>query len=128
MIDTNKKIKTIDVSQKIRNSLPKRHFQEKKFKFYGQSAVTLAIFFLFFLFYLIFTNGIPGLFQHYVTLNVYLDSSRLDPKGDFSDQSLFSGDASKLIYESLYKEIGELTNEVKKRSQSHSFRQHPMFD
>ena len=105
MIDTNKKIKPIDVSQKIRNSLPKRHFQEKKFKFYGQSAVTLAIFFLFFLFYLIFTNGIPGLFQHYVTLNVYLDSSRLDPRGDFSDQSLFSGDASKLIYESLYKEI-----------------------
>ena len=115
MIDNNKKSKPIDVSQKIRNSLPKRHFQEKKFKFYGQGAVTLAIFFLFFLFYLIFTNGIPGLFQHYVTLNVYLDSSRLDPKGDLSDQSLFSGDASKLIYESLYKEIGGVDERSKKK-------------
>ena len=95
MIDNDKKFKSIDVSQKIRNSLPKRHFQEKKFKFYGQSAFKLEIFFLFFLFYLIFTNCIPGLFQHYVTLNVYLDSSSLDPKGDFSDQSLISGDASK---------------------------------
>ncbi len=115
MIDNNKKSKPIDVSQKIRNSLPKRHFQEKKFKLYGQSAVTLAIFFLFFLFYLIFTNGIPGLFQHYVTLNVYLDSSRLDPGGDFSDQSLFSGDASKLIHESLYAEIGGIGTRSEKK-------------
>jgi len=53
MIDTNKKIKSIDVSQKIRNSLPKRHFQEKKFNIYGQSDVTLAIFLLFFFFYFI---------------------------------------------------------------------------
>ena len=78
----------------------------------------MAIFFLFFLFYLIFTNGIPGLFQHYVTLNVYPDASRLDPRGDFSDQSLFSGDASKLIHESLYAEIEALIHAVK-RSQSH---------
>ena len=70
---------------------------------------------MFFLFYLIFTNGIPGLFQHYVTLNVYLDSSRLDPKGDFSDQSLFSGDASKLIYESLYAEIGGVDERSEKK-------------
>ena len=71
MIDTNKKIKPIDVSQKIRNSLPKRHFQEKSLSFMGKVQLHWPFFLVFFI-YLIFTNGIPGLFQHYVTLNVYL--------------------------------------------------------
>ena len=101
--------------RKIKKSLAKRHFQETRFKFYGLSAVTLAIFFLCFLFYLILSNGIPGLFQHYVTLSVNLDQSRLDPKGDLSDQSLFLGEASELIRESLYKTLGVVDGRKEKK-------------
>ena len=49
MIDTNKKIKPIDVSQKIRNSLPKRHFQEKSLSFMGKVQLHWPFFFVFFI-------------------------------------------------------------------------------
>ena len=45
------------------------------------------------LFVSIFTKGIPGFFQYYVTLEVVIDQEKIDPAGDLSVQSLYDGDA-----------------------------------
>ena len=55
-----------------------------------------------FLFYSIFTKGYPGFFQYYVTLDINFDRDRIDPQGDLSDNSLFDGEASKIVNESLF--------------------------
>ena len=99
------KMSTKDVSEKILSSIARRHSREKRFKFLGQAAISLAIFFLFFLFYLIVVNGVPGLFQHYISLDVKIDAKRIDPKGDFSDESFFAGEAAKIVNEALYEAL-----------------------
>ena len=43
-----------------------------------------------------------------------LDQKRLDPKGDLSADSLYSGDARKLVLEALYKEINPKGRKQKK--------------
>jgi phosphate transport system permease protein len=58
------------------------------------------------LFASIFSKGIPGFFQYYVTLEVQLDRARLDPAGDLSVQSLYDGDARGVIREALYGTVG----------------------
>ena len=62
----------------------------------------------------IFSKGIPGFFQYYVTLDVYLDRDRLDPKGDLSPESLYNGDARSIVLESLYKVINPKGRKEKK--------------
>ena len=51
----------------------------------------MALGFLVLLFAGILSKGIPGLFQHYVTLNVQLDAERLDPSGQGTLESLADG-------------------------------------
>ena len=45
---------------------------EKRFRLYGRIAIGIALAFLVTLFASIFSKGIPGFFQHYVTLEVTL--------------------------------------------------------
>ena len=115
MTDGNKLLSTKQASIRVSNSLAKRHSKEKNFKFYGQTAVSLALFFLCFLFYMILSNGIPGLFQHYVILQVEADRSRIDPKNDLSEESFFGGDAKKVVEESLYKALGNVEGRQERR-------------
>jgi Domain of unknown function (DUF3333). len=63
----------------------------------GLAAISTAILFLILLFAGILSNGIPGMFQHYVTLEVTLDKERMDPQGDMSVESLYAGDARALV-------------------------------
>ena len=116
MTDGNKLLSTKQASIRVSNSLAKRHFKEKNFKFYGQMAICLALFFLCFLFYMILSNGIPGLFQHYVILQVEADRSRIDPKNDFSEASFFEGDAKKVVEESLYNALGNIDGRQERRT------------
>jgi phosphate transport system permease protein len=58
------------------------------------------------LFVSIFTKGIPGFFQYYVTLEVVVDRERIDPVGDLSVQSLYDGDARGIIRSALYEATG----------------------
>ena len=62
--------------------------------------------FLVILFVSIFTKGIPGFFQYYVTLEVVIDPERIDPAGDLSVQSLYDGDARGIIRSALYDATG----------------------
>jgi len=72
----------------------------------GLSAIGIALAFLVMLFTGILVKGIPGLSQHYVMLEVELDRARLDPQGDLSAESLFSGDADRIMLEAALASVG----------------------
>ena len=94
-----------EASKIVESSVIRRRKKDARLKTYGRIAIGLAVSFLIFLFVSIFSKGIPGFFQYYVTLDVYLDRDRLDPKGDLSPESLYNGDARSIVLESLYKVI-----------------------
>ena len=98
----NKIITPLEASDKVKISIAKRRAKDKRLKFYGRAAISLAVCFLLILFYSIFSKGYSGFFQYYVTLDINFDRERIDPKGDLSDNSLFDGEASKIVNESLF--------------------------
>ena len=93
-------------AERVEAGLAARRSREKRFRVYGRIAIGVALAFLVTLFVSIFSKGIPGFFQHYVTLEVTLDSAKLDPTGDLSVQSLYDGDARGVIRDALYEATG----------------------
>ena len=94
------------VARRVAASIAGRRQRERRFKSYGLIAIGIALAFLVILFASIFSKGIPGFFQHYVTLEVTLDRAKLDPAGDLSLQSLYDGDARGAIRAALYEATG----------------------
>ena len=92
--------------QLVTASLKSRRRQETSFKLLGIAAIFMALFFLASLMFSVLSKGLPGFFQYYITLEVELDRERLDPAGDLSDQSLFDGQAKKIIQEAILAETG----------------------
>tara|TARA_X000000950_G_scaffold188069_1_gene227440 strand:- start:944 stop:2275 length:1332 start_codon:yes stop_codon:yes gene_type:complete len=93
-------------ARRVAASIAGRRQRERRFKSYGLIAIGIALAFLVILFASIFSKGIPGFFQHYVTLEVTLDRAKLDPAGDLSLQSLYDGDARGAIRAALYEATG----------------------
>jgi len=93
-------------AQRVMAGLAGRRAREKRFRIYGKVAIGIALAFLVTLFVSIFAKGIPGFFQHYVTIEVTLGREKLDPAGDLSVQSLYDGDARGIIRAALYDIVG----------------------
>ena len=100
--------------QLVTASLKSRRRQETAFKLLGMAAIFMALFFLASLMFSILSKGLPGFFQYYITLEVDLDRERLAPAGDLSDQSLFDGQAKKIIQEAILAETGAKKRKEKK--------------
>src|SRR5210317_1693403 len=105
-----------EASARVEASLKRRRASEKRFRLMGFSAVALALTFLAVLFTGILSKGLPGMFQYYVQLEVRLDRERLDPLGDLSDASLYSGDAEALVLDASLASIGEEGDRKTKRA------------
>lgn len=105
-----------EARNRVEQTIAARNSRETRFQWIGKSAIALALSFLVLLFAAIFTNGIPGMFQHYVALDVTLDRERLDPKGDLSEESLFGGDAEAVVRDALYAAIGNPEGRQAKRA------------
>jgi len=105
-----------EATARVQASLKLRKAKESRFRLMGASAIGLALLFLVVLFGGILHKGVPGLFQYYVTLDVELNQERLDPKGDLSVESLYSGDADALILEAALRSIGEEGGRKTKRA------------
>ena len=105
-----------EASARVEDSLKRRRASERRFRMMGFSAVALALIFLAVLFTGILSKGLPGMFQYYVQLEVRLDKERLDPLGDLSDASLYSGDAEALILDASLASIGEEGDRKTKRA------------
>ena len=100
--------------QLVTASLKSRRKKEQTFKLLGVAAIVMALFFLVTLMTSILSKGLPGFFQYYITVEIDLDRERLDPAGDLSDQSLFDGEAKKLIQEAVLAETGATKRKEKK--------------
>ncbi len=104
MIDNSQsKNNELSLDKRLSENLRKRKAAEIRFQWIGKGAIGLAMIFLAVLFISIFSKGIPGFFQHYVTLEINLDAKRLDPKGNASIESLYLGDARDIINEAILK-------------------------
>ena len=112
----NKIITPLEASKKVKRSIAKRRAKDNRLKLYGRTAICLAVCFLLILFYSIFSKGYSGFFQYYVTLDINFDRERIDPKGDLSDNSLFDGEASKIVNESLFSIIQPQGRKAKKQA------------
>ena len=110
-----KRITPLEATNTVKKSIVKRRSKDNRLKLYGRIAIGLAVCFLLFLFYSIFTKGYPGFFQYYVTLDINFDRDRIDPQGDLSDNSLFDGEASKIVNESLFSIIEPKGRKAKKQ-------------
>ena len=113
---TNKLINPTRASEIVKNSIAKRRAKDNRLKLYGRIAIGLAVCFLIFLFSSIFIKGYPGFFQYYVTLDINFDRERIDPQGDLSDNSLFNGEASKIVNEALFTIIDPKGRKAKKQA------------
>jgi len=105
-----------EAASRVAATLKTRGRSESRFQFWGLAGISTAILFLILLFAGILSNGIPGMFQHYVTLEVMLDKERMDPQGDMSVESLYSGDARALVNEALLNALGNPTGRKAKRA------------
>ena len=102
-------------AERVAYSIGLRKRREKRFLFLGKFAVAVALGFLVLLFAGILSKGIPGLFQHYVTLDVQLDAERLDPSGQGTLESLADGDFDGVVRDALYEALGGPTGRKAKR-------------
>ncbi len=100
--------------QIVNASLKARRKKERSFQLFGIAAIALALFFLVTLMSSILSKGIPGFFQYYITLEIELDRERLDPLGDLSEQSLFDGQAKKIIEEVVLEKTGAKSRNERK--------------
>ena len=100
------------------DGLKARQTKERNFKFFGIFAVALAIAFLAILLISIISKGLPGFFQYYATFEVELTRERIDPRGDMSDQSLFEGEAKKIINEAVLEFTGAKKRNERKAARS----------
>lgn len=105
-----------EAATRVAATLKPRGRSESRFQGLGLAAISTAILFLILLFAGILSNGIPGMFQHYVTLEVTLDKERMDPQGDMSVESLYAGDARALVNEALLNALGNPTGRKAKRA------------
>ena len=102
-------------AERVAGSIRLRKQKENRFLFFGKFAVAVALGFLVLLFAGILSKGIPGLFQHYVTLDVQLDAERLDPSGQETIESFSDGDFDGAVRDALYKVLGDPTGRKAKR-------------
>ena len=113
---TKKFINPIEATEIVKSSIKKRRAKDNRLRLYGRIAIGMATCFLIFMFFSIFTKGYPGFFQYYVTLDIKFDRERIDPKGDLSDTSLYEGEASKIVNESLFSIINPKGRKAKKQA------------
>jgi len=107
MNNTQKKAKrTIDI---VNQSLARRYRAERRFRFYGISAIVVSLAFLAFLFIAIAANGASAFWQTYVKLDIYFSPDTL------RQASLATADYQGLVKQSLRDSFPEVKNRRDKR-------------
>ena len=88
--------------------LARRHRSEQRFRFLGVAAISLAVAFLALLVGSIIIQSIPALTTWRVTLDVELERSLIDPRGDMSEASLRRGGYSAAIQTALRRQFPDM--------------------
>ncbi|MCE2392613.1 MAG: phosphate ABC transporter permease PstA [Proteobacteria bacterium] len=96
--------------------LRKRHAAERRFRFYGAAAVSIALLALAALIFDIVGKGHGAFQRHVLTLQIYFDPDVIDPRGDRSSQSLRMGNYTSLVRNSLTEIFSGATGRSDRRS------------
>ncbi len=96
--------------------LKRRYAAERRFRFYGLTAIILALGFLSFLFISIVSKGYTAFQQTYVQLAIDFDSEMLDPDGSRDPQTLATANYEGLVKAALRAEFPEVSERWERRS------------
>ena len=106
-VKPNKKTKrTLDI---VNQGLARRYRAERRFRYYGLSAIVASLLFLSLLFVSIFTNGYSAFMQTFIQLNVFFDPEVLN------QESLTTANYQGMVKSSLRKMIGDVKGRKEKR-------------
>jgi phosphate transport system permease protein len=103
---TKKTRRTLDI---VNQSLARRYRAERRFRYYGLSAIVASLLFLSLLFVSIFTNGYSAFQQTFIRLNVFFDPEILN------QESLATANYQGMVKSSLRKMIPEAKGRREKR-------------
>ena len=103
---TKKTKRTLDI---VNQGLARRYRAERRFRYYGLSAIVASLLFLSLLFVSIFTNGYSAFMQTFIQLNVFFDPEVLN------QESLATANYQGMVKSSLRKMIGDVKGRREKR-------------
>ena len=84
-------------SKATQDRLKKRYAAERRFKYYGLVAISLAVLSLSALMISIFAKGYSAFWQHSLQAELYIDPQLVDPKSEGTPEALRKGDYRKLL-------------------------------
>jgi phosphate transport system permease protein len=90
-----------ETQAQVAKSLRRRYWAERRFRFYGMSAVILGIVFVLFLFVNIFMKGASTFRQAYIKLEVFYDPAIIDPAGTRKPEDIANADYQQIIRASM---------------------------
>ncbi len=96
-------------SEAFKRSLKRRRAAEKRFKWYGVSAVLMGVCLVLLLFASITFSGVSAIWQTQIQLKVYLDPTEI------SVDNLYNANYGKLIKQAIYDRFPEVTTRREKR-------------
>ena len=96
--------------------LAKRKAKETRFRYAGVVAVGIAMVMLGWLVVSLVGTGYTAFYQHYLTIDVVLSESDLDPDGARDAEQLRKANFRKIIQQALYSRFPEVTDRRSKRA------------
>jgi phosphate transport system permease protein len=103
-------------SELVKQGLKKRYKKEKRFRFYGQLAITISMLFLAFLLFDISSKSVPAFTSTYINLEINFDKSKLRIGDDPTEQDIFEAKYTKLISQALYAKFPQVKKRKEKRT------------
>ena len=90
-----------ETQARVARSLRRRYWSERRFRFYGLTAVLLGIVFVVFLFGSIFIKGASSFRQSYIKVEVFYDPAIIDPTNSHKTEDVANADYQGLVRASL---------------------------
>ena len=98
------------------NRVRRRYAAERRFRFYGLLAISMAMLMLALLLFSIVSKGYGAFLQTELSLDISFDAAVIDPQGTRDPAALATADYAKLIKEALYAQFPEATSRGDKRA------------
>ncbi len=89
------------VRELVERGLRRRYRAERRFRAYGLAAATSGLVFVGFLFLSIISTGYTAFIQTYIRIDVRFDPELIDPHGLRDEETLFAGDYSGVLKQSV---------------------------
>ena len=90
-----------DIKTLVNAGLKRRHAAERRFRWYGLTAISLGLTFVVLMFANIIGKGYPAFWQTYIELPITFDAAVIDPAGTRDPETLANADYAALIRASL---------------------------